>query len=92
MKEELQFVSFDAFNLVEQMLTKDPNQRPSAKEILEHPWFTEVQEVYMPTWKKRSSILHHASLNLVKRTISKQEGNLNIGQQMPVQALIQDLL
>lgn len=43
-------------------------------------------------WKKRSSILVHATKNLVKRTISKQQGNLNIGEQMPVQALIQDLL
>lgn len=41
MTSELQFVSFDAFNLVEQMLTKDPSKRPTAEEVLQHPWFTE---------------------------------------------------
>ena len=34
MKKDLAQVSFDAFNLVEQMLNKEPTQRPSASEVL----------------------------------------------------------
>lgn len=38
MKHDLSQVSFEAFDLIEQMLEKDPSRRPSAADILEHPW------------------------------------------------------
>ena len=70
MKTDLAMVSFDAFNLVEQMLSKDPTLRPSAKAILEHPWLTEemtMNTMMMPRMIKRPSVLNKATENLVLR-------------------------
>ena len=41
MTTDLSQVCFEAINLVEQMLNKDPIKRPSANEVLQHPWFSE---------------------------------------------------
>eukprot|EP01060_Flectonema_neradi_P033974 TRINITY_DN5833_c0_g1_i1.p1 TRINITY_DN5833_c0_g1~~TRINITY_DN5833_c0_g1_i1.p1 ORF type:complete len:738 (+),score=125.34 TRINITY_DN5833_c0_g1_i1:113-2326(+) len=37
-KERLASVSFEARDLIEKMLVKDPNGRISAEEVLQHPW------------------------------------------------------
>ena len=70
------------------MLEKDPSKRPSAEEILEHPWLTSLsptipdfdQRLMMGgSRKKRGSILANATDNLLRRKLSKINGNLNIG-------------
>ncbi len=33
-------VSGSAKDMIRQMLRKDPDQRPSAQQLLQHPWFT----------------------------------------------------
>ena len=37
--EEWDLVSPEAKHLIQLMLTKDPKSRPTAKEVLKHPWF-----------------------------------------------------
>jgi len=41
--EVFPMMSTEAHKLVEKMLQLDPNQRPTAQEVLEHPYFTEEE-------------------------------------------------
>ena len=40
--EAFKQVSNEALDLLQKMLTKDPNKRPSAKECLSHNWFSNL--------------------------------------------------
>jgi len=59
------------------MLNKNPKERPSAKDILEHPWLSPVDDsendmsAFPSAVKRTNSILNIASSNLVKRRMSK---------------------
>lgn len=96
-KEAFKSVSDDAINLIKLMLTKDPDLRPSADECLDQDWFHDAPftiGVTEPDFLKRttSNVLDHAKSSLIDRCSLKKQGKLNVGEVMPVQSLMQDLL
>ena len=89
--EDLGEVSGEAKDLIGMLLRKKPEERPTAKEVLKHPWLSrQANELLAPP--ENSLILLGASDNLGKRRISKIEGCLNLGEKMTVMELIKELL
>ena len=41
-------LSNEAIDILVQMLTIDPERRPTAQELLEHPWFEELKSIDTP--------------------------------------------
>lgn len=41
----LLFLFFKAIDLLKKMLSKDPTDRPTAKECLNHPWLVQENEI-----------------------------------------------
>jgi calcium-dependent protein kinase len=58
--EEWKHVSPEAKDFVQMALNKDPNQRPSAKGMLDHTWLQEFDDKIKPNEKK----LDEVSMNL----------------------------
>lgn len=77
--ELLHDCSSEALDLVTRMLDKDPDERPSAQQCLEHPWLS--SKFSLPsddlTLRKQKTVLMRASDNLSQRSKLKQSGKLS---------------
>jgi len=90
-------VSNEAKELLKSLLMKNPNERPTASEVLKHSWFSDVisdekRISNLINLSKQSSVLNRASKNLIDRRKTKKEGKLSKCQCMKVQNLIDDIL
>lgn len=46
------YLSNDVIDLLKQMLTKDPNKRPSLSKVMSHKWLCDYQENFRKSWDK----------------------------------------
>jgi serine/threonine protein kinase len=83
--------SLEALDIIEKMLEKNPENRPSATECLKFPWFKEAPKKSLKLIIQKS-VLGMTSGNLKERRNLKLLGRISESQVMKVQNLIQDLL
>ena len=76
--ELLHDCSMEALDLVTRMLDKNPKNRPSAQQCLEHPWLSSKMSLdsILSLQHKKTSVLMRASDNLSQRRESKMSGKL----------------
>ena len=92
----LQKFSKEAQNFVQLSLTKDPKHRPSAAELLNHPWFqatirgehSEIDETDMTQTNKQ--VEPSTSFMVVNQSTASQSGDEQA--QQPAQGTIKELI
>jgi serine/threonine protein kinase len=51
-------ISYELQNLLGNLLNIEPDERPTAEEVLQHPWFDDCQETEQHGMKADSDIIH----------------------------------
>lgn len=87
---DLEGISIEARDLIDQMLQKDPITRPSASVVLGHIWLQRTSNIRLST--AGSQALSGVSEHLGKRRLSKMEGRVNLVEKWSVRQLMKELL
>lgn len=90
MDSDLKDISMEARDLIEQMLTKDPKQRPDANVVMGHVWLARSSNIRLST--AGSLALSGVSDKLGQRRQSKIEGRVNLAEIWSVKQLMKELL
>jgi len=71
-------ISPQGIELVRQLLTKEPDKRPSVSKALKHPWFSQCEKQHMNDFDFRKRALSRTpSTRVSTRSLSSVETKLN---------------